>query len=121
MAKNKQKSAPPDPATNLPRILAIRSDVQEHLDDWKKDRVKGKFAAKLELIFRSLKAGKIPTAEMTLQQVVRCPVAGADGDLRELGPNQKGGAPRVFLLLRHRNFYFLAADVEDGSSPCMST
>ncbi len=111
----KKRNVEDNPSTH-PRAYAVRSDVRAHLDAWSKDRVKGKFAAKMEAVFRNLKAGKLSHAEMGLKQIIRCAVAGATGDLKELGPNQKGGAPRVFLLLRHKNFYFLAADVEEGSS-----
>ncbi len=114
----KKKRNVPDKPSTPPRVYAVRSDVRAHLDAWAKDRVKATFAAKLEAVFRFLTAGKVSSAEMILNRLIRCPVAKAKGDLKELGPNQKGGAPRVFMLLRHRNYYFLAADLEEGNSGC---
>lgn len=104
----------------MPRFVAIHSEVVEELRKWKEgDHVaRAQWTARLTSVLRNLKRGgrSVDDAEMALRQLHHKPLKGAEGDVTELGKNCKGGAPRVFLLRRHRGWIFLAAGVEEGSS-----
>lgn len=100
------------------RVLAIHRDVSGSIDSWASAPAKAHFAARLQAIFVELRAGSEDQAEMLLKNAMRCAVKGADGNLLELGPNAKGGAPRAFVLRRYESYFFVAACVEEGQRGC---
>ena len=87
---------------------------------------KALFAAKIDAALTDLRVKNVADendehverAEVALKQAFHKPVTGASGDLKELGKNMQGGAPRVFLLRRYNSYFFVAAALEEGNSGC---
>lgn len=112
--KAKIQTAPSKP---MLRVLAVHRDVTERLEEWSSDLKWSTVAARFVGVLNSLRKGNIEEAEMALNSLYRSTIYEAGG-VREYGRNQRGGAPRLFVLLRSKSFFFVAAGLEEGSTGC---
>lgn len=99
-------------------MLVVQEDVQDMLEQWSTHQGRKHTAAQMLAALDLLRRGCVEAADVILKVSNRGSIVRAEGDLRELGKNCKGGAPRVFLLRRFRSYFFVAAGVEQGSTGC---
>ena len=117
MASKKAKT-PTTPDKQMLRVVAVHRDVSKWLEQWSSDFTWSTAAGRFTVILNAIKAGEIEKAQLLLKIMLRLPPIRNGGGVLEYGNNQRGGAPRLFVLNKFNSFFFVAAGLEEGSTGC---
>lgn len=113
-----RKSAPTPATEAVPprsRFLAIRADVLKQLDEWRADDHRKVVVQKWATLGTALLGNDAPMIAALLRLNCAEAIKGAN-NLLEVGPKQnRGGAPRLFILREGVGAIWLAVGLEKGT------